>query len=70
MLKALTSTNWGKHKETLITTFKAITRPILEYGSTTWSPIISNTNLNKLQTVQNTALRIATGCTADTSIQH
>jgi hypothetical protein len=70
MLKALTSTNWGKHKETLITTFKAITRPILEYGSTTWSPIISNTNLNKLQTVQNTALRIATGCTADTNIQH
>jgi hypothetical protein len=70
MLKALTSTNWGKHKETLITTFKAITRPILEYGSTTWSPIISNTNINKLQTVQNTALRIATGCTADTNIQH
>src|SRR6476469_5201561 len=42
----------------------------VEYGNTLWSPIISNTNFNKLQTTQNTALRIITGCTADTNIQH
>ena len=70
ILKTLTSTQWGKQKETITATYKAITRPILEYSSTIWSPITSNTNINKLQTIQNTALRIATGCTADTNIQH
>ena len=32
-------------------------------------PIISNTNITKMQTIQITALRIATGCTRDTNIQ-
>ena len=49
---------------------KAITRPILEYASTIWSPIASTTGITKLQTIQNMALRIATGCTSDTNIQH
>ena len=70
ILKALTTTHWGKTKETLLTTYKTITRPILEYASTIWSPIISNTNTTKLQTQQNTALRTITGCTLDTNTQH
>ena len=39
ILKVLTSTKWGKHKETILATYKAITRPVLEYASTIWSPI-------------------------------
>ena len=70
LLKALTSTSWGKQKETIATTYKAITRPTLEYANTIWSPIVSKTNINKLQTIQNTALRVATGCTKDTNLQH
>ena len=70
ILKAISGTQWGKQKETIIHTYKAITRPILEYASTIWSPIISDTNIQKLQAIQNAALRIATGCTRDTSIQH
>ena len=70
ILKALTSTHWGKTKETLLTTYKTITRPVLEYANTVWSPIISHTNTQKLQTIQNTALRTITGCTLDTNIQH
>ena len=78
MLKALTTTKssplkttkWGKDKETVVATYKAITRPQIEYASTVWSPIISNTNMDMLQTVQNTALRIATGCTADRNAHH
>ena len=70
ILKALTSTKWDKQKELIVFTFKAITRPILEYENTIWSPIISNTNIKKLQTIQNTALQIATGCTRDTNTQH
>ena len=70
IIKSLTGTNWGKQKETIVATYTAITRPILEYASTVWSSIISDTNTNKLQTIQNTALRIATGCTRDTNINH
>ena len=67
---ALTSTTWGKHKETLLVTYKTLTRPILEYGATIYGPIIKPTLTNKLQKIQNVALRTATGCTADTNIQH
>ena len=70
IVKALTSTTWGKQKETLLVTYKTLTRPILEYGATIFSPTIKPTLTNKLQTVQNTALRTATGCTADTNTQH
>ena len=38
--------------------------------STIWSPFASDTNINKLQITQNTALRIATGWTTDTNTQH
>ena len=70
MLKALTSTHWGKSKETLTVTYKTITRPIVEYASTIWSPIASSTNIEALQTVQNSALRTITGCTRDTNVAH
>ena len=70
ILKVLTSTKWCKHKETKLATYKAITRPVLDYASTIWSPNASETNIDKLQIVQNTALRIATGCTHDTNTQH
>ena len=55
---------------TLLTTYKTITRPIIEYASTIWGPIVSQSNLEKLQTIQNSSLRIATGCTRDTNAQH
>ena len=45
-------------------------RPALEYASSVWSPIASSTSINKLQVMQNAALRTATGCTQDTHIQH
>ena len=45
-------------------------RPGLEYASSIWSPIASSTSNNKLQVMQNAALRTATGCTKDTNIQH
>lgn len=70
VLKALTSTSWGKQKETLLATYKAVVLPVIEYASTVWSPMISESNLGKLQTTQNNALRIITGCTADTNTDH
>ena len=51
-------------------TYKAVMRLALEYASSVWSPIASSTSINKLQVMQNAALRTATGCTQDTNIQH
>ena len=65
IIKALTSTTWGKQQKTIVATYKAITRPILEYDSTIWSPLASDTNINEVQITQNTAVRITNGCTTD-----
>ena len=70
VIKALTGTTWGKQKETLVATYKAIMSLTLEYASSIWSPMASPTSINKLQVMQNAALRACTGCTHDTSIQH
>ena len=70
ILKALTSTHWGKNKETLTNTYKTVTRPILEYAGTIYAPIISDKQLTALQVKENQGLRIATGCTSDTNINH
>ena len=43
---------------------------MLEYASTIQPPVVSTTNITKLQTIQNTALCIATSCTLDTNNQH
>ena len=51
-------------------TYKAVMRPALEYASSVWSPIASSAIINKVQVMQNAALRTATGCTQDTNIQH
>ena len=45
-------------------------RPALEYASSIRSPFASSTSMNKLQVLQKTALRTATGCTQDTNIPH
>ena len=70
IIKAPTATGWGKEKWTLIPTYNAVMRPALEYASSIWSPLASSTSNNKLQVMQNAALKTATGCTQDTNIQH
>ena len=69
-IKALTGKTWGKQKETLVATYKAVMRPTLEYASSIWSPMASPTSINNLKVMQNAALRACTGCTHDTNIQH
>ena len=70
LIKALTATVWRKQKETLMATYKSVMRPALEYASSVWSPIASSTSIDKLQVMQDAALRTATGSTQDTNIQH
>ena len=68
MIKTLTAIGWGKQKETLMATYKAVMRPAPEYASSIWSLLASSTSINKLQFMQNAALRTAIGCTQDTNI--
>ena len=70
LMKSLTATGWGKQKEILMASYKAVMRPVLEYASSIWSPLASSISIKKLQIMQNSALRTATGCTQDTNIQH
>ena len=38
LIKALTATGWGKQKETLMATYKAVMRPALECAPSIWMP--------------------------------
>ena len=70
VIKALTGTTWGKQKETLVATYKAVMRPTLEYASSIWSPMASPTSINKLQVMQNAALRAYICMTKPTSFPY
>ena len=61
IMKALAGTTWGQQKESLINTYKASIRSLHTYACPIWFPHISQTNITKLQRVQNAACRIATG---------
>ena len=59
----------GKQKEIPMAIYKAVMRPALEYASSIWFPLSFSTSNNKLQVMQNTSLRTATGCTQYINIQ-
>ena len=62
ILKALARTSWDQQKETLLLTYQALGRSVIDYAAPVWAPVINNTTRRYLQTAQNEALRIATGC--------
>ena len=49
VLKALAGSTWGKSKEVLLTTYKAIGKSLVSYGTQVWSPLISPTNWDLIQ---------------------
>ena len=70
VLKSLAGTSWGTSKETLLTTFKAISKSVLSYCSPIWSPSLSNTNWNELQIAQNNGLKTSLGCVKMSDVGH
>ena len=66
----LTGTGWGQQKETVLITFKSLIGSLFTYAAPIWFPNTSPTSRTKLQTIQNSALRIATGCIMMTPIDH
>ena len=65
LLKAVSAKTWGADRETLLHLYKALFRSKIDYGCMAYSSA-SNTNIKKLEVVQNTAIRIATGCLKST----
>ena len=61
ILKTLTGTSGEQQKETLLMTYNAVGRLIINYASPVCSPNLHDTNYRKIQYTQNKALRIATG---------
>ncbi|GFQ66482.1 putative RNA-directed DNA polymerase from transposon BS [Trichonephila clavata] len=68
LLKRLSGVKWGTTQDLLCTTYKSYIRPAIQYGSellVTASEAVQN----KIETVQNNALRIITGGAFSTPIQ-
>ena len=70
ILKALTGSTWGKDKEVITNTYKAIGQSLISYGCPIWTPALSETLWKELQIAQNAALRIASGNHKMASIEH
>lgn len=70
ILKALAGTTWRQQKETLVSTYKALGRSVINYGAPVWTPNLKQSHVNKLQCAQNSALRIATGCHRMSAVDH
>ena len=70
ILKALAGTSWGQKKETLLMTYKAVGRSIINYAAPVWITNLRDTNYRKIQFTQNEALWISTGCHNMSSVDH
>ena len=70
ILRALAGTFWGQQKETLLITFKSLIRSLFTYATPIWFPNASPSSIQKLQRIQNSALRISTGCVKMSPIDH
>lgn len=66
MLKALSGTDWGFGKDLLTTTYVAMIRSQIEYGSPAWMPWIGKGNMEKLERIQLEAARKITGALKST----
>ena len=70
ILKALAGTSWGQQKETLLMTYKAVERSIINYAAPVCSTNLRDTNYRNIQYTQNETQRIATGCHKMCSVDH
>lgn len=70
ILKVLSGTSWGKEKEVILTTYKAISQSLVNYASPIWTPSLAPSNMKPLQNCQNVALRTALGCVKMSPVEH
>ena len=70
ILEALAGTSWGQQKETLLMTYKAVGRSVINYTAPVWSTTLRDTTYRNIQYTQNEALRISTECYKMSSVDH
>ena len=70
IFKALAGTSWGQQKETLLMTYNAVGRSIINHAAHVWSTNLCDTNYRNIQYTQNKALGITTGCHKMPSVDH
>jgi len=61
ILRAVAGSSWGQQKETLVLTYKSLIKSLFLYAAPAWFPNAAPSAVGKLQTIQNAALKIATG---------
>ena len=67
VLKCIAGREWGADRRTLLRLYTSLIRPILEYNAFLFSDISQTLSL-KLESIQNTSLRIITGAFKTTPI--
>jgi hypothetical protein len=70
ILKAVSGSNWGHDKATLLITYKALVELVFSYAAAIWYPNAKLSNVAKLQFVQNSAMRLITDCHKASFIAH
>jgi ribonuclease HI len=68
LMKKLAGTTWGANAKTLKTVYSGSVRPVLEYGTSSSTAGAAASNLQKIDRVQNQAMRIITGALRSTPI--
>ena len=69
IIQRLCGTTWGSMDRSLLKLYTQYIRPVIEYGLIIYGTC-SKQLFNKLECVQNTAIRLATGCRKTTKIQN
>ena len=69
ILKCISGREWGADRRTLLRLYTSLIRPILDYNAFLFGNI-SSTLVDKIETIQNAALRIATGAFRTTPISN
>ena len=68
ILSRLAYTDWGSNKFELLKIYQAIVESRLDYAAPAWQPWLSDTQLGKLESIQNRGLRLITGQTRSTRV--
>ena len=68
LLKSIKGRGWGASSKIIIATYKTLIRPIIEYAPFIPS-IVSNSNRERLETIQRKAARIALGWSSRSSVK-
>ena len=69
IVSKLAYSDWGSDKFQLLRIYQAVVRARMGYSASAWQPWLSDTQMNKLETIQNKGLRSITGQTRSTPVE-